>query len=142
MGTFNAIGEILWLEAAHEVNTRNAQRMVRGAIFCNANGENLPMAVWGSDLIDEVKHGSTYLLSKLPSTFYKEQFKLQTTHSTVAKLSETQIDVAWVSMHNTDISKLWYPVVLFINITNYLKCQNVFRKRKLATSTNLQVKQL
>ena len=131
LGTFNAIGEVLWLEAAHEVNTRNGQRMVRDAMFCNANGENLPMAVWGRDLIDEIKHGSTYLLSKLTSTFYKDQLKLQTTHSTVAKLSETQIDVAWDSMHNTDISKLCCPDVLFVNITKYLQCRNVFCNRKI-----------
>ena len=34
-------------------------------------------------------------------------------------------------MHNTDISRLCCPDVLFVNITKYLQCRNVFCNRKI-----------
>ena len=133
-GNFAAVGQILWTDSSHTVNTKFGPKVVRDATFVDSKENGIPIAIWGEDIINSVKHGKTYLFKKIAYTFFKGTYKLQTTFEAKVEEAKKQFKLDWESVGNLNISRICCPEIMFTKLSKYRKnveCRNLFCKKKI-----------
>lgn len=129
-GLFSVVGEIRWMEFPRDITTRGHVKSVREGMFIDSSETPIDISVWGSNLIVEIKEGTTYQLSDLTLSHWKEKTRLSSTFTTKVTTLPKQL-FNWGNDQLKTIQRICCPEVLAAKLDMYIECRNLACRKKI-----------